>query len=77
MCWGGAQTRLAAKESRPSNPDKGEIILAGLVLVPGDGTNTGVPGLSALQGALVVIEGTKHVTTRGARPVHLHRGARG
>lgn len=38
MCWGGAQTRLAAKESRPSNPDKGEIILAGLVLVPNRGS---------------------------------------
>lgn len=67
VCWVGGQTRLVAKESRPSNPDRGEIVLAGLVLIPGDGTNTGVPGLSALPGALVVIEGTKHVTTTDAR----------
>ncbi len=58
---------LLGKEKLPTNPDKGDIVLAGVVLVPGDGTNTGVPGLAALQGALVTIEGTKHVTTTDAR----------
>ena len=43
---------LLGKEKLPTNPDKGDIVLAGVVLVPGDGTNTGVPGLAALQGAL-------------------------
>ncbi len=57
-----------AKEKKaPMNPDKGDIVLAGVVLVPGDGSNTGVEGLQALQGALVVLEGTKHVTTTDAR----------
>lgn len=55
------------KQKTPTNPDKGDIVLAGVVLVPGEGSNTGVDGLQALQGALVVIEGTKHATTTDAR----------
>ncbi len=67
LLWTSSQTLVAAKEKRPTNPDKGDIVLAGVVLVPGEGSNTGVPGLQALQGALVVIEGTKHATTTDAR----------
>lgn len=67
LLWLSAPTPTAAKETRPTNPDKGDIVLAGVVLVPGEGSNTGVPGLQALQGALVVIEGTKHATTTDSR----------
>ena len=48
----------------PTNPDKGEIVLAGVVLTPGEGDGT---GLAPLPGVLVVIEGTKHATTTDGR----------
>lgn len=48
----------------PKNPDKGNIVLAGVVSTPGDNPNDGFPdGSDPLPGALVVIEGTDHQTS--------------
>jgi len=57
-----------AQGDLPKNPDKGDILLAGLVLTPGDNPNDGLPdGMDILPGALVVIEGTKHATSTDSR----------
>lgn len=52
----------------PKNPDKGDIVLAGLVLTPGETPNDGLPaGVDVLPGALVVIEGTDYKTSTDSR----------
>lgn len=53
----------------PKNADQGDILLAGLVLAPGEGAEkAGFPsGLVPLSGALVSIEGTELSTTTDAR----------
>jgi YVTN family beta-propeller protein len=56
-----------AQGTPPQNPDKGDILLAGVVLTPGDSASGAPEGLVALPGALVVIEGTKHATTTDSR----------
>ena len=67
LCLVTGSVGAKEKGKSPTNPDKGDIVLAGVVLVPGSGTNTGVEGLQALQGALVTIEGTKYATSTDAR----------
>lgn len=68
LCLIGA----VAQGKTPTNPDKGEIVLAGVVLTPGEGDGT---GLSPLPGALVVIEGTEHATTTDGRGLFIFTAA--
>lgn len=57
-----------AEPQLPKNPDKGDIVLAGLVLTPGENPNDGLPeGVDVLPGALVVIEGTEFKTSTDSR----------
>lgn len=52
----------------PQNPSQGDIVLAGLVLTPGENPNDGLPeGIDVLPGALVIIEGTEHKTSTDSR----------
>ena len=65
-----------AQNDPPKNPDKGDILLAGLVLTPGDNSNDGLPdGVDFLPGALVTILGTKHVTTTDSRGLFIFTDA--
>ena len=58
----------AFADDLPQNPDKGDIVLGGVVMTPGD---SGDMGMVPLPGALVVIEGTKHATSTDARGVFI------
>ena len=60
---------MASAKELPTNPDKGDILLAGLVLTPGEGgASYGLPeGWAPLTEALVVLEGTRHQTSTDSR----------
>jgi sugar lactone lactonase YvrE len=64
-----AGERRAGEGQSPKNADQGDILLAGLVLTPGQGgSKVGLTeDLVPLPGALVAIEGTEYATTTDRR----------